>query len=201
MTLLTLLGGSYRIPASQTPEGRKRLAEYYEALGRFVDVFSRVEAAVTLTLWHYAKAPPEIAKVVFSGTKVDVGSQYIKQIASATNVPQELREDLEDVLQQLGIINRARNYIMHYGAEPESVARGNAIVSDALKAKGEPTSFPISPILLEQMTADLHKIITHLNVRHLGKRNPHTLLTDPIEAGWRYKQPDALSKKESSRRK
>ena len=193
----------YVVPASQTPEGRKRLNEYYGALGRFVDMFSRAEAAVALTLWHYAKTSPEIAKVVFAGTKTDVASTYLKQLAKATGASKELRDDLEDVLQQLGIINGARNAILHYGAEPESVARGNAIVSNALKAKGEPDTFPISPAILMRMLADLYKIIAHLNSRHLGKRMDYTIAGDPTRLAWQYKHPSrpkSHSKKRATRR-
>lgn len=191
---LLLLFNQHRIPASQTQDGKNRLREYYESLGRFVDMFSRVEAAVTLTLWHYAKTPTEIAKIVFAGTRIEVGSTYIKQAAKATGVSKELCDDLEDVLQQLGIINGARNSILHYGAEPESVAKGKAIVSDALKAKGKPTTFPISPTLLDQMTSDLQKIIAHLNLRHLGKTKGYTIAGDPTLGTWQYKYPGQKSR-------
>jgi hypothetical protein len=190
---LLLLFNQYRIPASQTPDGQKRLREYYEALGRFVDMFSRVEAAATLTLWHYAKTSSEIAKVIFAGTRVESGSTFIKQLAAATNVNQELRDDLEDVLQQLGIINRVRNEILHYGAEPESVASGRAIVSDGLKAKGEPTTFPVTPTILGDLTSDLHKIIGHLDIRHLGRTKGYTIIGDPTLGTWRYKRPAATN--------
>lgn len=179
----------YHIPASHTKEGRERLRAYYEALGRFVDKFSRVEAAVTRTLWHYAKTPPEIAKIAFSGAKVESSMQYIKQITNATDVAQELRDDLQDVFQQLGIINGARNDVLHYGAE--FVAEGKAIVSDALKAKGEPYSFPISPGALNDMTADLDKIIAHLKTRHLKDGRDYTILGNPVHSPWRYKHPVA----------
>ena len=179
----------YTVLASQTPEGKKRLSEYYEALGRFVDMFARAEAAVTLTLWHYAKTSPEVAKIIFAGTKTDQGSTYIKQIAAVTGVSEELRGDLEDVLQQLGIINGARNAILHYGTEPESVAQGKAMVSDALRAKGEPTTFPISPTLLGEMISDLQKIIGHLDLRHLGRTKGYSILGDPTFGPWQYKHP------------
>jgi hypothetical protein len=200
---LLLMFNSYTVPASQTPEGQARLREYYEALGRFVDMFARAETALTLTLWHYAKTSPDIAKIVFAGTKIEQGSTYIKQVAAATGTPKELCDDLEDVLQQLGIINSARNSLLHYGAEPESVAKGNAIVSDALRAKGEPTTFPISPTLLTQMTSDLHKIIGHLDLRHLGRAERYTVLGNPTLGAWQYKHPvpqSRRSKKEQDRR-
>ena len=91
----------YIVPASETPEGKERLRAYYEALGRFVDFFSRVETAVTLMLRLYAKTSPEIAKVVFAGARIETGSTYIKQLAEATKVAKEQRDDLENVLQQL----------------------------------------------------------------------------------------------------
>ena len=136
----------YIVPASETPEGKERLRAYYEALGRFVDFFSRVETAVTLMLRLYAKTSPEIAKVVFAGARIETGSTYIKQLAEATKVAKEQRDDLENVLQQLGIINGARNLILHYGAT--YVAEGRGTVSDVLKARDEPTVFPISPTVL-----------------------------------------------------
>jgi hypothetical protein len=104
----------YNIPVSETPEGKERLRAYYEALGRFVDIFARVETAVTLTLWRYAKTSPEIAKIIFAGAKIELGSTYIKQLAEATGASQEARDGLTNVLQQLGIINGVRNAVLHY---------------------------------------------------------------------------------------
>jgi hypothetical protein len=103
-----------------------------------------------------------------------------------------LQDDLEFVLQQVGDINSARNFILHYGAE--SVAEGNAIVSNVLKAKGEPTFFPISPTILDQMTSDIGKIIIHLNYRHLRQLIPGEFLVkgalyEVLRAPWQYKHP------------
>jgi hypothetical protein len=186
----------YTVPASETEEGKKRLSDYYEALGRFIDMFARVETAITLTLWHYAKTQPEMGKIIFAGSKIEACSTYIKQLAAASNADKELRDDLEGVLQQLGIINGVRNKVIHYGAE--SVAEGDAIVSDALKAKGEPDRFPISPPILDQMTADLTKIAAHLNEIHLKRHSGLTILGNPIHSAWRYKHP--LPPKESTKK-
>jgi hypothetical protein len=184
--------GSYNIPISQTPEGKERLRAYYEALGRFVDAFARVETAMALTLRLYAKTSGEIAKVIFAGARIETGSTFIKQLAEATKTAKEKRDDLETVLQQLGIINGARNMILHYGAT--SIAEGQGMVSDVLKAKGEPTVFPISPTALDQMSEDLRKISTHLNYRHLGRPMPRSALMLSYMAGvfespWQYKRP------------
>jgi hypothetical protein len=186
----------YRIKAEHTKEGQERLKTYYAALGRFVDLYSRVETAVTLTLWHYAQTTPEIAKIVFAGATIGRGSAFIKELATATGAPQELQADLKNVIQQLDIIKEARNIILHYGAS--SVAEGNAIVSNALKAKGTPSTFPISPDILDDMASDLKKILAHLNELHLKERSEHTLLTDPETHAWQYKRP-SKPKKQSKR--
>ncbi|MEJ0075357.1 MAG: hypothetical protein WDO17_07895 [Alphaproteobacteria bacterium] len=99
----------YKVAAENTDEGKERIRAYYEALGRFVDTFARVESVVTQTLWKYANTPSKIGKVIFSGARIENGSQYIKQLAEATGAPQESRDDLENALQQLGIISRVRN--------------------------------------------------------------------------------------------
>jgi hypothetical protein len=180
----------YKIPASETKEGKEHLRAYYEALGRFVDMFARVETAITLTLWGYAGTDPTIARIIFAGTQTKIGAEYIKQIAKATNAAEEKRSDLEDVLQQFGIITGVRNDILHYGAT--SVAEGSAIVSNALKAKGEPSFFPISPDTLGAMTTDLRKIAMHLNYRHLGRPWPRSALgrmalDEVLRSPWLYK--------------
>jgi adenylosuccinate lyase len=113
---------AWLVPLSETKEGKKRLQEYYEALGRFTDMFSQVETAIALTLWYYAKLTKDIAIIIFAGARIEVSSSYIKQLAKVTGAKAELQHDLEYILQQLGIINGARNDIVHFGAT--SVAEG-----------------------------------------------------------------------------
>lgn len=185
-------GGFYHIPAAETDEGKKRLEEYYSALGRFIDMFAQVETAVTFTLWHYAKTPPDIGKIVFASAKIEVSSTFIKQLAAATGTPKELLDDLEYILQQLAIINGNRNHIVHYGAS--AIAEGQGFVTNAFKAKGEPVTFPISPIALEEMTHDLRKISFHLRYRHYSgahvRNGPgQEILQEVLRVPWRYKHP------------
>jgi hypothetical protein len=176
-------------PSQYTATGDPRRA-YFEALGTFVNAFSRVETLVTLTLRRYAKTPTEIAKIIFAGAKIDLSSRYIKQLAEATGSSREARDDLGSVFQQLGIINGVRNNVLHYGAT--GIDEGNAIVSDALKAKGEPTVFPISPEALEKMTRDLNKISIHLQYRHLdvdSVERPDVVLERILRLPWLYRHP------------
>jgi hypothetical protein len=194
----------YKVPASETPEGKERLRYYYEALGEFIDMFARVESAMTSTLWTYAKTEPKIAKVLFAGVKIELGMTHVKQLAEVADAAADLKADLIDVFQQLGIINGVRNAILHYGAN--SIAEGAGIVSDAQKAKGEPREFPISPQDLHEMTEDLKKIAIHLRYRHLGQPAPlgdfgKKTLDKVLLRPWQYKYPGppkAPSKKQTN---
>jgi len=182
--------GGYTIPASETEEGKARIRAYYEALGRFVDTYSEVETAIHVTLRHYADTPPEIANIAFASVKADTGMTFIKQIAKATGCQKEVLDDLEDIFNQLGIINGVRNHILHYGAS--MVAEGKGYVSNAMRAKGQPTEFPMSPDLLDDMWHDLQRILARLYYDHLGRPGPRDeeglKIPDPHQhAPWKYK--------------
>jgi hypothetical protein len=176
-------------------KGKERTWAYYKSLGRFVAIFAIVEANLSSTLWFYAKTKPEIAKILFSGVRVDVGSTYIKQLAKVTKVKKKHHDELNDVLQQLAAINKVRNVILHHGTK--KIASGRGIASDAFRAKGAPTSFRISSEVLDEMTEDLIKIIVHLRHCHLGvsfprKKSYRSLLEAALQSPWRYKRPSQM---------
>ena len=190
------LGGSrtawleYKV-ASQTKDGLERERAYYEALGRFVQIFAEVEKLVWQTLVHYVGTSHEVAKIVLTAGKVDQCAKHIKQIADAINAPKYKRDDLELVLQQLCILNGVRDHILHYGAT--AIAEGRGTVSNAWKAKAEPKEFQISDIALAEMADDARKIIAHLD-RHLGLPPPArasdiSSLEQVLQRPWRYKYP------------
>lgn len=192
----------YQVPASETKEGIERERAYYEALGRFVQIFAEVEKLVWQTLVHYAGVSHEVAKIVLTAGKVDQCAKYIKQIAAAINVPKEKRDDLESILQQLGILNGVRDAILHYGAR--AIAEGRGTVSDAWKAKAEPKEFPISDTALTEMADDARQIIAHLAYRHLGRPWPRaaqniSFLEQVLQHPWRYKYPSPTNSRTKKR--
>lgn len=202
------LGGSrtawleYHVPASETKEGKERLQAYYEALGRFVQMFAEVERVIAQTLWAYSGTKAEVAKIVFAGTQSDHAAGYLKAVAKATNKSNESLDDLGYVLNQFGKIRGDRNDILHYGAK--FIAEGKGLVSNAWKAKAEPTEFLISADALLHMETDLRKIIAHLGYRHLGRAWPESaldqkILDDTLHSPWRYKRFPPL-KSETNKR-
>jgi hypothetical protein len=171
------------------------LQAYYEALGRFVQMFAEVEKIISQTLWFYAGTKAAVAKIIFAGTQSETAAGYIKAVAKATNASNESLDDLENVLQQFGIIRGVRNDILHYGAK--FIAEGKGLVSNAWKAKAEPTEFPISADALLHMEKDLRKIIAHMGYRHLGRAPPKSafgqkILDEALHSPWRYKRPSRL---------
>src|ERR1019366_9965588 len=162
---------NYTVPASETKEGQERLRAYYEALGRFVQMFAEVEKLIAQTLWAYAGTKAEVAKIVFAGTQSDTTAGYIKAVATNTN--DETLADLENVLQQFGIIRSIRNDILHYGAN--FIAEGRGLVSNA------------------------HFGYRHLGRARPKSAFGHKILDDTLHSPWQYKHPSPL-KSETKKR-
>lgn len=190
--------------ASQTPEGKERLRAYYEALGRFVDMFSKAERAVHLVLRNYAKMTDGAARALLSGVRVDETRNRLSRLHEAKAMSDEDWVSVEPILQHLNEINGCRNEILHHGAL--TVAEGDGLVTNAAMALtvDRVTGFPISPDILADMTFDLRKIILHLYVRHLGRpplRGDHPELQATLHAPWRYtRKPEPLAAKGKSAR-
>jgi hypothetical protein len=109
---------------------------------------------------------------------------------------------LEPVLRQLGIVNKLRNLILHYGTD--NIAEGRGLVSNAKRALTieRVTPYPISPQILKDMTTDLSKIYLHLAVRHMGRqplRGKHPYIEKVLAASWRYKPPPAKANRARGR--
>jgi hypothetical protein len=164
---------------------------YFLSLGRFVPTFAKAETAIQYLLWYHAKTPENIAKSIFSGVRIKEGIGFVKRIGEATGAPPETKQELEILLKQLGNITDVRNHILHLGAQ--SIEDGNAFVTNEFLAHmpDRVFSFPISPGVLDNMTADLRKIILTLHWRHMGKpkllSHAHNQVFQSIaSAPWQY---------------
>ena len=189
--------------ASDTTEARARQTAYFEALGEFVDMFSRAELSVRFALWHYAKVTNKVARAVFSGVHVDTAIGFIRRVLDARGISEADRKGIGEVLTQLKAIADARNDILHLGAQ--SVDIGEGVVSNALIAHNELKTFPISDQILREMTNDLRKITLHLALDHMGRRpvSPSTrsAFAPILRDSWQYKhepQRRDLSKRRAS---
>jgi hypothetical protein len=182
-------------PFSSEPgskERYQRLNDYDLALGRFVDAFSQTENFMHYVLRWYTQTPSPIAKAIFSGTRIEVNRGFLRRLRDVGHINDDDWNSLEHTLDQLKIINDKRNDILHYGAR--DIADGEAYVTNALMALTQErvSSFPISPRILRDMTADLRSIMILLLVRHMGLPTPEPLRVQAQEtqrSAWRYKPP------------
>jgi len=177
------------------------LRAYYCALGRFVDTFARVELAAHLTLRHYAKMSRGAGRALLSGVRVDETRNRLLRLFEAGLMGEADWEDAAPIFQQLGTINGRRNDILHHGAI--DVAQGFGVVTNAEMALtfDRVTEFSISPEILDDMTADLRKIMLRLYTRHMGRpaqAEQQPELDAISRAPWRYTlqpSPPELSRK------
>lgn len=179
----------YEPTASESPTGKARQQAYYLALGRFVDMFAKVENAIAQSLWHYAETPFHMGRALFPHVGVADAMGLIKRVFEVTKASDEAFAALADLFDQLSTISTVRNKILHHGAI--SVPEGNAAVTDALKAISQDKikSFAISPAALDDATTDLTKIFIHLTIDHMGRPellglHPH--LNEIMGAPWKY---------------
>jgi hypothetical protein len=194
--------GSFFMPTKRTDfrRARKALSEhldtYHRALGAFVSAFSQVEATLLRALWILAKLKPPYAQAVLSGVKIEGAMGLINRIAEAEQWPESKKSQWEVVFSQLGIINKLRNDILHYGGAMfgDAWVISNRAVAHHPKRIRE---IHITPKILEDATTDLGL----MNVRLVLLAGPKAGVIYPRRGGrrdldrimqhmpWLYKQP------------
>lgn len=189
----------YAKPAAETEEGRQRLSVYYLALGRFAHRFALAEQGVHFVLRHYAGMTTGVARALLSGVRLRDTKSKLSRLHEIGVIPDDKWSELKIIFDHLSIINSARDDIFHYGAI--NIAEDDGIVTNELMALGEDrvTAFKISVEALDNMTADLRKILVHFHLSHMGKRplnGLHPTLNEILNAAWQYKHQQVHQKKD-----
>lgn len=167
-------------------------APYLAALGRFVHAFSQIEAHLTVVLWVAAKIDFDIARALLSGVRIDGAINLLGRTMDARGIIGPNRTSLDAALQQLGLINKMRNDVLHYGAT--ALANGELIVSNKMSAHliSRLREVPISVQSLDDMTYDLDKIWVQLEVSGHRLIFPDLQFSirgydERLQRAWRYK--------------
>lgn len=189
----------YAKPAAETEEGRQRLSVYYLALGRFAHRFALAEQGVHFVLRHYAGMTTSVARALLSGVRVRDTKSKLSRLHEIGAIPDDKWLDLKILFDRLSIINSARDDIFHYGAI--NIAEDDGIVTNEIMALGEDriTAFKISVEALDNMTADLRKILVHFHLSHMGKpplKGLHPMLNEILRASWQYKHQQVHQKRD-----
>jgi hypothetical protein len=168
-------------------KARERVSAFHCALGRFVAMFARVEFSAHIVLRHYAKMSFPAAHALLSGVRVDDTLGRLKRLFEIGFLDETSWNDIKPTLEHLNEINNRRNFILHHTTV--AVEEGEGQVSNLATAHfaGSVRVFQISAAILDDMTADLKKIILHLHARHAGMPDPQDPKVDAIlRAPWRY---------------
>jgi hypothetical protein len=170
---------------------------YWKALGRFIHAFSDAEAIVQMLLWTESAVTVDVARSIFSGARIDTAKGFITRLRESRGVGEH--PQLKRAFDQLAVITRARNDIVHYGAKFDGTTFS---VSNSLVAHipERTRSFAVSPEIFEEMIADLGAIRSILGAYQLErmKETPGAILAgDPQDvidslyrtgsAPWQYK--------------
>lgn len=130
--------------------------KYYISLGRFVDRFADAEDHIFIALQNVADLNSSIGRALLSGTRVRGAIDFIKRLYEAKDEVPPPR--LLEALSQLAAINTTRDHILHSAVRMEN----NAFTSsNQIRAHAPRTLkvIPISPEILDAMTADLETVM------------------------------------------
>jgi hypothetical protein len=126
---------------------------YWQALGRFMDAFAKLEAQIFVLLMHKGQVPSNTARAVFSGTRADQALTFLRRIHEGRGEP--IPDYAGRAMAQFNVVNSARNNIVHYGAS----ADGAFLVSNAFKTiPGRAQEGCFLPHTIDAMRADLETI-------------------------------------------
>src|ERR1700731_469239 len=113
--------------------------EYWAALGEFVSTFSTVEVNMQQALWEFAGLSRPLALALLAGsTRIDSAMTLINKVSVAKKWKSARKRELQTICTQLGIINKVRNDILHYGAnyiEGEWVVSNRSMVATQKRAR------------------------------------------------------------------
>lgn len=163
--------------------------DYWECLGRFVDLFSLVENHMQIALRRFSGVQASIAPCIFSGTRIEVATSQIKRIAEVKDWPRDRRAKFDTIADQVGEITRMRNDLLHYSAMDNGNHRtmSNALYTHTASRM---RSAVVTPAILEQMSQDLLTIGAQLILLYENHRKlppGFVELQMPPQSAWLYR--------------
>jgi hypothetical protein len=168
---------------------------YYEWLGRFVEAFAGVEAALFNLLQSYAGLPDGAAQALFSGTRGKDAISAINRLCEIKPITVDNATELKDVFAQFRAIDDIRNLLIHHGTVAEVMFKRSDERKTTNKIRAHMArsvkEYQINTDMLRGLTDDLVKIAEHLYTHatfsdetFTERASWHSILA----ASWRYKR-------------
>jgi hypothetical protein len=187
--------------------------EYWQTLGKFIEMISLVEFALNFVVVKYANVRFDTAKALLLPLRIDGASQALSRIIETKHLKGKNIDELQEILIQIGHIVRVRNDIVHFGVSRKAThyAVSNIIFA---RSRQKIRTTRISRKVFHDMIYDLHDILFRLS-RHAGFLSKKEKITTdneatvrasrilrgtyrgPIRISWLYKprQPSARRRK------
>jgi hypothetical protein len=165
-------------------------AEYWRALGAFVEAFASFESALYRLLVVTARTDESIATAVFSGENGEQTVKLIKRIWRVYPPPRPIQDELTEVFSRFKAINEVRNTILHYGSAITAAHEFFTSKSPRALIPSDAANHRVSPDVLLNMRLDILKCASHLIsvVRHpdapLADRVSH--VGSALSRAWLY---------------
>jgi hypothetical protein len=179
----------------------KEVEAYYIALGEFVTQFSWTEQELQVALWRAAKMKEPTAQAVLSGVRTEAAISLIYRVADAQNWPQTKRTKLKRAFDQLQVINKLRNDVLHRGSKLQT--DGSWLVTNErfVHIPERIAKINLSAAELRAAADDLFKIreIISTTLWGLPKRFRSPILKI-LSGAWQYKPSPPGQKVKKNRR-
>ena len=172
--------------------------EYSLALGQFISLYAQIEKLLVAVLISYGDLTPSVAKALFSNARPDTTMTGIRRIVHVRKLRGPRIKELNAILDQLGLITRLRNDLVHIGGLPKTDREGvshetNFEISNRVLAYSRKVSrtTPVTATVLNEARTDLFaislRLITHMKIK--GKNPKLGWFTTELLRGFRRANP------------
>ena len=153
---------------------KPEIKSFYLSLGRFIHYYSMVEQLLIVVLHQYANTAAPVALALFANWRPDQTITTLHRVIQARKLRGPKIVELKSSLQQISIITRVRNDLVHLGAHgTEATGSEMNVISNHLLAYSRKVrrQTPISVEILDRMYGDLLEISFRL-ISHLINARP-----------------------------
>ena len=163
--------------SQQREKTAPRDERFFSDLGLFVLLFAQAESLLWSAIWATSGMELKAAQALLSGIRVNDGIGLLGRLLDVQEPIVKAKKEVKEALRQLGIINKVRNDILHYGID---LNRKEKIITNQMKAlsRSRITRTKISSSVIAFMVSDVAVILEVLAQQIVG--NSHLDIVDVI---------------------
>lgn len=169
---------------------------YHTALGLFVSQYAMLENILNVLLVNISGIDQKSAAAVFSGTRVSNAKSFINRLLDTQSRSDNLKCRLKPYFDRIGLINTARDEILHYGGFYRHDTN-QIVVSNTRSAHIEKNlrEFEVDAQIIGDLTTDTVSCYKGL-LLELCRYSSSPESLDDLQRGivspWRYKEPQLI---------